>query len=325
MTFYNDHYPFVCQWTRNLIAADHITTGTVDERPIEQITPADLARFERVHLFSGLAGWEAALNLAGWHGPVWTCSCPCQAFSCAGKGGGFAEDRGNLWFHVLRLVRECRPVVIVGEQVPAAIRHGWLDRVFTDLEAEGYACGSCVLGAHSIGAPHRRQRIYWVAIAQGSEPANGTEHSRRRRNGFTNGSSTNRMADTEHGRNTRSQTERRETGHISEGMPEWMGHANDTRPQGRRIYTGEHPNQQSLWSASQLIQCADGKARRIPLEPAFQPLVATGAGAGNRVGILRSSGNTLCVPLAAEFVRCVMELRVERTRNALSRRAPVAQ
>jgi DNA (cytosine-5)-methyltransferase 1 len=62
-----------------------------------------------------------------------------------------------------RLVKECRFRVIFGEQVPAAIGKHWLDGVFADLEAEGYACGAVVLGAHSVNSPHRRQRIYWMA------------------------------------------------------------------------------------------------------------------------------------------------------------------
>ena len=52
---------------------------------------------------------------------------------------------------------------IFGEQVASAIGHGWLDLVSADLEAEDYAIGGAVLGAHSVGAPHIRQRLYWVA------------------------------------------------------------------------------------------------------------------------------------------------------------------
>jgi hypothetical protein len=51
-----------------------------------------------------------------------------------------------------------RPATILGEQVAAAIRGGWLDLVFADLEAEGYACAAAVLPAASVGAPHIRQR-----------------------------------------------------------------------------------------------------------------------------------------------------------------------
>src|SRR6185437_12570475 len=112
---------------------------------------------------AGIGGWAHALALAGWPNdqPVWTGSCPCQPFSAAGKGGGESDPR-HLWPVWFRLIKECRPHLIVGEQVANAIGHGWLDLVSTDLEGEGYAVGAVVLGAHSVGAPHQRQRLWWV-------------------------------------------------------------------------------------------------------------------------------------------------------------------
>lgn len=59
------------------------------------------------------------------------------------------------WFP---LITQCRPAIVFGEQVEAAIGWGWLDAVFADLEGEGYACGASVLPACSVGAPHIRQR-----------------------------------------------------------------------------------------------------------------------------------------------------------------------
>ena len=96
---------------------------------------------------------------------MWTGSCPCQPFSAAGKGLGDQDPR-HLWPEWYRLIRECRPDTVFGEQVAGAIGHGWLDRVSADLEAEGYAVGASVLGAHSVGAPHLRQRLYFVADAE---------------------------------------------------------------------------------------------------------------------------------------------------------------
>jgi DNA (cytosine-5)-methyltransferase 1 len=61
------------------------------------------------------------------------------------------------------LIKECRPEYVFGEQVASAIGKGWLDGISTDLGEEGYTCGSAVLGAHSVGAPHIRRRLYWVA------------------------------------------------------------------------------------------------------------------------------------------------------------------
>jgi DNA (cytosine-5)-methyltransferase 1 len=177
-TFYNEFDPFAAQWLRNLAEAGEIPDGRIDERSIASLSAADVRDFRQVHLFAGIGGWPLALRIAGWpkDQEVWTGSAPCQPFSAAGKGKGHADDR-NLWPEMLRLVRECRPATIFGEQVEAAIRVGWLDGIFSDLEAEGYACGAHVLGAHSVQAPHIRQRIYWVAVRVAD--AGGTERGRR--------------------------------------------------------------------------------------------------------------------------------------------------
>lgn len=167
MNYYNEWDKFAAAWLRELIAEGLIPKGDVDERSITDVQPGDIRGYTQVHFFAGIAGWPYALQLAGWPDdrPVWTGSCPCPSFSVAGKGSGFDDPR-DLWPHMFRLVRECRPEFVFGEQVEAAIGYGWLDRVCADLEAEAYAVGSAVLGAHSAGAPHIRQRLYWMAHAQ---------------------------------------------------------------------------------------------------------------------------------------------------------------
>ena len=162
MNYYNEFDPNAAAWLRELIAEGIIPPGEVDERSIADVTPDDLRGFTQCHFFAGIAGWSYALQLAGWDAnrPVWTGSCPCQAFSTAGKQKGFADER-DLWPAFFNLIKECRPEYVFGEQVENAIKHGWLDRVYRDMEREGYSCGSVVLGAHSIGAPHQRQRLYW--------------------------------------------------------------------------------------------------------------------------------------------------------------------
>lgn len=162
MNYYNEFDPNAAVWLRELIAGGLIPKGEVDERSITDVSADDLRGFTQCHFFAGIAGWSYALQLAGWDAnrPVWTGSCPCQAFSTAGKQKGFADER-DLWPAFFNLIKECRPEYVFGEQVENAIKHGWLDRVYRDMEAEGYSCGSVVLGAHSIGAPHQRQRLYW--------------------------------------------------------------------------------------------------------------------------------------------------------------------
>ena len=116
-----------------------------------------------------IGGWSYALRLAGWPDdvPLWTASLPCQPFSAAGKGLGKQDER-HLLPHFISLVAQCRPTVLFGEQVSAAIKHGWLDDLYTEMEANNYAVGSIVIGAHSVGAAHIRQRLYWVAHSSGA-------------------------------------------------------------------------------------------------------------------------------------------------------------
>lgn len=165
--YYNEFEPYAAQWLRNLIAAGLIPHGEVDERSIVDVSPADLAGFTQCHFFAGIGGWALAARLAGWpdERELWTGSPPCQPFSVAGKGKAQADDR-HLWPHLFRLASARRPAVLMGEQVAAAVGKDWLDGVFADLEGIGYACGASVVPACAVGAPHRRDRLWFVAHAE---------------------------------------------------------------------------------------------------------------------------------------------------------------
>ncbi|HDS4550172.1 TPA: DNA cytosine methyltransferase [Klebsiella pneumoniae subsp. pneumoniae] len=164
--YYNEIDPFAAQWLRNLIAAGHIAPGEVDERSIEDVTPDDLRGFTQCHFFAGIGVWSHSLRLAGWPDdrPVWTGSCPCQPFSAAGKGDGFADER-HLWPHFFHLISERRPQHVFGEQVAAGNANVWFDLVQADLEGMGYAFGLVPFTSAGIGSPHIRERAYWVANA----------------------------------------------------------------------------------------------------------------------------------------------------------------
>lgn len=163
-TYYNEFDPAAATWLRELIAAKLIPQGEVDTRSIKDVRADDLRGFTQCHFFAGIGGWSRALQLAGWpeDRPVWTGSCPCQSFSSAGKQKG-ANDERDLWPVFFELIKACRPEFVFGEQVEAAIKHGWLDRVCANMETEDYTVGAVVLGAHSVNAPHLRQRLYWGA------------------------------------------------------------------------------------------------------------------------------------------------------------------
>ena len=177
--YYNEIDPYAAQWLRNLIAAGHIADGVVDERSIEDVYPSDLAGFTQCHFFAGIGVWSLALRRAGWPDdrPVWTGSCPCQPFSSAGKGAGFADER-HLWPAFHWLIQERRPAVVFGEQVASSDVGPWLDLVQADLEGMDYAVGCVAFPSAGVGAPHIRDRLFWMANANGS--ACGERHSHLR-------------------------------------------------------------------------------------------------------------------------------------------------
>ena len=166
--YYNDADPFVAAWLRELIARELIPAGEVDERSIVDVRSDEIVGFRQWHFFAGIAGWSLALDLAGWprDRQILTGSCPCQPFSVAGKGEGFRDER-DLWPELYRIIRELQPQLAAGEQVAGRAGLEWLDRVHDDLEACGYAVGAAVLPAGAVGAPHRRERLFWVADANG--------------------------------------------------------------------------------------------------------------------------------------------------------------
>ncbi len=167
--YYNEFNKGAAQWLRELIAAGELPDGEVDERDIRDVTPAELAGFDQCHFFAGIGGWAYALRQAGWpdNKPVWTGSCPCQPFSAAGKRGGFDDER-HLWPAFHHLIAECRPDVVFGEQVGSKDGAAWLDLVLTDMEATGYAFGAANTPSAGFGAPHIRQRLWFVAERMGN-------------------------------------------------------------------------------------------------------------------------------------------------------------
>lgn len=162
--YYNEFDPDAAAWLRELIADGLIAPGDVDERSIIDVSANDIKGYDQHHWFAGIGCWSYALRLADWPDDksVWTASLPCQPFSIAGKQLGKQDER-HLLPHFLSLVAQCRPSILFGEQVSAAIKHGWLDDLYAEMEAHNYSVGSVVIGAHSIGAAHIRQRLYWVA------------------------------------------------------------------------------------------------------------------------------------------------------------------
>ena len=89
---------------------------------------------------------------------------PCQPFSVAGKQKG-VEDKRHLWPEYFRLIKECRPTWVIGENVSGHIKLG-LDSVIEDLESENYSVRPFSISASSVGANHQRERIWIVAYSE---------------------------------------------------------------------------------------------------------------------------------------------------------------
>lgn len=320
--YYNEIDPYAAQWLRNLIAEGHIAPGDVDERSILDVEPSDLRPYAQCHFFAGIGVWSAALRLAGWgdDSEVWTGSCPCQPFSLAGKNVGFDDER-HLWPYWHYLIEQCRPNVVFGEQVEAAIRHGWLDLVQSDLEGIGYAVAPVGIPAAGVGAPHIRQRLWFVAdtlqprwaergAVAGGRPPTGL---RRAAGGLADGSK--QRLDGEHSLLQPGGQDENCPEAARGGSPSRMGDDDDARLErlprhgddGQRRTEPIGPTTTAgavngYWADADWLPCKDGKYR--PVEPGTFPLAH---GAPARVGRLRAYGNAIVPQVAAEVIRAYLD------------------
>jgi DNA (cytosine-5)-methyltransferase 1 len=313
LPYFNENEPFAAEWLGNLWPG-----ARIDARSVVDVRGSDLSGYRRVHLFAGIGGWEYALQLAGWGDqPIWTGSCPCQPFSAAGKRKAAADER-HLWPEFRRLIGECRPPVVVGEQVASRLGREWLAGVFADLEGLGYAVAGADLCAAGVGAPHIRQRLYWVAYALlPGRPEGGTSAG----HGSPARSSGSRwVAHTErHAGEPRRLAVQPRQGAPAPGAgphaePGRRGHPSGLAHADLQRRAGEHPLLRVTEDRAQAagggttswgdtwLQCLDGKARRV--EPGIFPLAH---GIPRRVGRLRAYGNAIVPQVAAVFLRAVME------------------
>ena len=322
--YYNENNAYAAEWLRRLIAAGHIAAGDVDDRSIEDVAPDDLAGYTQCHFFAGIGGWSLALRLAGVpdDAPVWTGSCPCQPFSVAGKGRGVCDER-HLWPAWWRLISERRPRRIFGEQVASGAALAWWDGVCDDLESADYACAAASLPAAGIGAPHIRQRLYWLADARcgGQRPqleGDGRAHATQQTGlgGIACG-----VAD---GNGNRRDAASIDALHHEQHLPESRGGSvvladtGGARQQGR-LRGGAHQARETVhghagrdradchrwrgdspWRDASHVFCRDGKWRPIAPEPGAFPLVAR---LSTGMGRLRAYGNAIVPQAAAAFIR----------------------
>jgi DNA (cytosine-5)-methyltransferase 1 len=336
---YNEIDPFASAWLEQLVAAGHIAAGRVERRSITELTAADVAGPGQRHFFAGIGGWSYALRLAGWPDDVdvWTGSCPCQPFSAAGRRGGF-DDKRHLWPTWFSLIQQCRPAVVFGEQVASPDGLKWFDAVRADLEGAGYAVGGADLCAAGVGAPHIRQRLYFVALLantgsaqrlwrpyeRGPVSSSATERleeaTDHQRGGATRGLAAaalggrhegiaaqrtsagndgTRSADGVELVHTGGEGAGRDAGAVSSPQ----GEGDSQRQLAGRLYHGPVPTgaTRGVWADVDWLLCRDGKAR--PVESGTFPLAY---GVPARVGRLRGYGNAIVPQAAATFIQAAL-------------------
>lgn len=317
VAYYNEIDPYAAQWLRNLIAAGHIAPGDVDERSIEDVKPDDLRNYTQCHFFAGIGVWSYALRNAGWPDdkPVWTGSCPCQPFSAAGKGDGFADER-HLWPHFHWLISECRPQHVFGEQVASGNANAWFDLVQADVEAMGYAFGLVPFPSAGVGAPHIRDRAYWVANSNDDRQQPSARRScggecATERNDDRRCGEACRLSDTAGDRQQfwGSSTEakkgwetRSAVGRKLSQRSEGCALSDIQRPAIHRIDAANPEATNGFWRDADWLLCRDEKWR--PVRPGSFPLVN---GATARVGRLRAYGNAINAEAAKVFIAAYLE------------------
>jgi len=336
--YYNEIDPYAAEWLRSLIRSGHIANGIVDERSISDVRPDELQEFTQCHFFAGIGVWSYALRSAGWEDdrPVWTGSCPCQPFSNAGSRKGITDER-HLWPHWFHLIEQCRPSTVFGEQVASKDGLGWIDLVQADMEGEDYAIGSFDLCSAGFGAPHIRQRLWFVAdtdnarsqgrISGRTDSKWQDKHGHVGCNGSTIGMGNADNSGSQGGGKARVGQELEQSGaqftrtradvgmgdpDIDDGRNEHStvtserearlehGSASATggMDQGRSGKTNGH------WSDADWLRCRDGKWR--PVEPDTFPLAH---GATARVGRLRAYGNAITAQVAQGLIESYMEVK----------------
>jgi DNA (cytosine-5)-methyltransferase 1 len=209
---------------------------------------------------------------------------PCQPYSSSGKRKGKGDER-HLWPEMLRVVREIRPSFIVGENVYGLIT--WnkglvFEEVHTDLEAEGYEVQSFILPAAGVNAPHKRDRIWFVAHSISKHFPISIQQWRQ---GKADNSNTDWQG------NTRTITDSKDN-----GCQRQNGSSN--RQERRVVSEGFVKRRESVRCGETIIGCWEDF-------PTQSPVRRRDDGIPNRVDRIKSLGNAIVPQVALEIFKAI--------------------
>ena len=290
-----------------------------------------MGKIKHISLFNGIGGFQLAAHWAGWenvahceidewcnkvvaqHFPNSKCytdikqfnaneyrnsinvisgGFPCQPFSLAGKQRGKDDDR-YLWPEMLRVIREVKPQIVIGENV-AGIVDLALDTVLSDLEGEGYKTEAFIIPACAINAPHRRDRVWIIAYTdnwwngwwkQQQESQQETVEPNENTNGFRC-----------NGKEWESKSEIRGFGEFGTG--------NNERIYSEQIITDTESTRQQMCKNRQRKEQLRGSATRDiwqewTTEP---PICGMDNGIPDRVDRIKALGNAIVPQVAYEIM-----------------------
>jgi len=239
---------------------------------------------------------------------------PCQPFSCAGKQRGKEDDR-YLWPEMLRVIREAQPRWIIGENV-AGIVNMALDQVHTDLEAEGYEVESIIIPACGVDAPHRRNRVWIVANAKSGGGGRGVPNSvspqraQSRHQLSQDARGLSGKLCSQNVANCNSEWELQQKGNFKK-VGKWIGNNSEIVADAAGVRIQRHgsswiekPHSHERQGLSMCESQRPQQAQWLP-EPNVDRVVD---GLPNRVGRIRGLGNAIVPQVAAEIIRCIVEV-----------------
>jgi DNA (cytosine-5)-methyltransferase 1 len=229
---------------------------------------------------------------------------PCQPFSVAGKRGGTEDDRW-LWPEMLRTIYEVNPHWIVAENVSGLLnlQDGMVfEGVCTDLEAEGYGVQPLVIPACSVGAPHRRDRVWIIGHSNriGCFRNQGPERRIQDENTYTNGSDCYAPDSNQFNGNDAGH----DPGEISQFKKAKVSRCDSTNPDKQ----GSQEREMFRRNLRKKFEAPIGNPWQEHWYEAASRLCRVDDGVSRRVDRLRALGNSVVPQVVAEIFRAIKEV-----------------